>query len=431
MSSFAGKRLLILGGSQISCEIVNKAKEMGIYTFVTDWYPIEKSPAKQIADKALMISTTDIEAIVELIQREQIDGVITGFTDSVLPYYALICERAGLPCYGTYEQFNVLIDKSSYKPMCRKYGVPIVEDYDINEVINSSNDLNIKYPVLVKPSDASGGKGISVCYNQSELLEGYKKALQFSERKQVLVERYIRGEEVTVFYILQDGEIYLATIANRHIKQNQPDTIPLPVAYTFPSVHIQKYKANIEPNVKKMFQSLKMKNGMVFMQCLVEDGECLVYDIGYRLTGTLEYKLFDQMAEYNTLEMLIHFAITGKMSDYSIKEKIESQWKEYACNVSFLVKPGKIRTIKGVDKILSIPGVLDAVFAHKEGSEIPLNAKGTLKQILLRVFATSPSQEKLEEILNNIYEQLEVVSTDDEQMLLAGFDTTELRGKLT
>src|SRR5699024_8764544 len=100
-----GKRLLILGGSRISCEIVKKAKELGIYTIVTDWYPVEKSPAKQIADEYSMTSTTDIEAMERLVREKRIDGITTGFTDSVLPYYAQICERVNLPCYGTEKQF--------------------------------------------------------------------------------------------------------------------------------------------------------------------------------------------------------------------------------------------------------------------------------------------------------------------------------------
>src|SRR5690606_19627066 len=112
------------GGSRISCEIVKMAQDMGIYTMVTDWYEIEKSPAKQIADKSFMTSTSDIDAMVKLIKEEKIDGVFTGFTDSVLPYYAEICEKVGLPCYGNKEQFEILTNKNAYKKLCRDFGVP-------------------------------------------------------------------------------------------------------------------------------------------------------------------------------------------------------------------------------------------------------------------------------------------------------------------
>ena len=102
-----GKRLLILGGSRISCEIIRHTRAMGIVTGVTDFYPLGRSPAKQLADEAYFVDTTDMDAMAELIRGKKFDGVVTGFTDSVLPHYAEICKRLGLPAYGTREQFEV------------------------------------------------------------------------------------------------------------------------------------------------------------------------------------------------------------------------------------------------------------------------------------------------------------------------------------
>lgn len=431
MSDLQGKRLLILGGSRISCEIVKKAQAMGIYTMVTDWYPIEKSPAKQIADEYFMVSTADIPAMVKLIRDKKVDGVMTGFTDSVLPYYAEICKEAGLPYYGTKEQFEILTNKNAYKKLCREFGIPVVDEYKLGvKDLDTDQINNIKYPVLVKPADNSGGRGVFVCKNKRELVSGYKKALEFSESKEIIVERFINGKEVTVFYTLQDGNVYLTGMGNRHIKHNQEDVIPLPVAYTFPSIHLNEYRKTVEPRVKAMFEYLGMKNGMVFMQCLVEDNVCVVYDIGYRLTGSLEYKLLEEVCAYNPLEMLIKFALTGSMADYSLEKKADPTWDRYACNVSFLVKPGIIGKIDGIEEILNIPGVIDATPAHVEGEEILDSAKGTLKQIVLRTFAIAASQKELEDKLNVIYKSLKVISVDGENMLLDGLDTDQLKGEL-
>ncbi|MCE7791183.1 ATP-grasp domain-containing protein [Salipaludibacillus sp. CUR1] len=420
------KRLLVLGGSRISCEIVRKAQEMGVYTMVTDWYPKEKSPAKKIADKSFMTSTADIAAMVDLIKKEKVDGVITGYTDSVLPHYANMCEQAGLPCYGTKKQFEILTNKKDYKKLCEEFGVPIVNEYHIEGDIDSAILNHIKYPVLVKPSDNSGARGISICNNEAELIAGYKKALDFSERKEILIERYINGEEVTIFYTLQDGEIYLSGMGNRHIKHSQDNVIALPVAYTFPSIHLKKYINTTDSKVKEMFKSLGLKNGMVFIQCLVEDGECIIYDIGYRLTGTLEYKLLDEICHYNPLEMMIKFALSGKKTEPFLHKKADPYWNKYACNVSFLIKPGKIDKIQGLEEVKRIPEVLDVVLAHTEGEELLESSKGTLKQIMLRVFATANNKKELEHLLNSIYNTLKVTSVDGESMLLEGFDTQEL-----
>ncbi|WP_368652898.1 ATP-grasp domain-containing protein [Ornithinibacillus sp. 4-3] len=431
MDTLGGKRLLILGGSRISCEIVRKAKELGIYTMVTDWYPLEQSPAKQLADEYFMTSTADIPAMVNLIKEHKVDGVITGYTDSVLPYYAEMCKQTGLPSYGTREQFEILTNKNKYKKLCREFGVPVVDEYYITETDLETEKINeIHYPVLVKPADGSGARGVLVCNNKDELIEYYKQSLKYSQSKEVLIERYVQGKEVTVFYLLKDGEVYLNGMGNRHVKHNQEGVIPLPVAYTFPSIHLKKYQNEVEPRVKEMFKSLDMKNGMVFMQCIVENGNCLVYDIGYRLTGTLEYKLMEEIYDYNPLEMLIRFALTGKMFTENINNKLEAIWKKYALNVSFLIKPGTIKKINGLKAIKTMPQVIDATLAHVEGDILPETAKGTLKQIVLRVFATAQDQNELAQLLDDIYNKLEVISDKEENMLLDGFDLTELRGVL-
>lgn len=428
MDNLKGKRLLVLGGDRLSAEIVKKAKELGIYTIVTDWYSEDQSPAKKIADKSFLASTADIEAMVQLIRDEKVDGVLTGFTDSTLPYYARICEEAGLSCYGTKEQFEMLTNKKIYKGLCRDFDVPVVEDYEFTDGFDANKADAINYPVLVKPVDNSGARGISICKNKQELQEGYEKALEFSKSKEVLVERYIDGKEITVFYILQDGEIHLTALANRHIKQNQENVIALPVAYTFPSIQLENYREAAEPKVKAMFQSLGLKNGMVFMQCLVEDGECILYDMGFRLTGSLEYKLIEEACGYNPLEMLIRFSLTGQMAPYPLEQKVKPNWEKYAGNISFLIKPGIIGKIMGVENIVNIPGVHDAVLAHIEGDEIPIEAKGTLRQIILRVFATAPSQQQLEAIFKDILSSLTVETSEGENMLLDGLLSEDLKG---
>ena len=157
-----GKRLLVLGGMRISCEIVEKAQAMGIYTLVADYNTIEDSPGKQIADEAVDLSVIDVDAVVNYVKKNNIDGVFVGFNDMLLPYYAEICEKAGLPCYGTKEQFDTLISKDKYKALCRQFGVPTIPEYDLN-------DSSIEYPVLVKPVDNSGSRGITICNNRQEL----------------------------------------------------------------------------------------------------------------------------------------------------------------------------------------------------------------------------------------------------------------------
>lgn len=420
------KKILFLGGPALMCDVVKTAKSMGLETIVTDWYPVEKSPAKKIADKYFMISTSDVDGVVKLIKNESIDGVLTGFTDSTLQYYQQICNKAGLPCYLTENQINITTNKLKFKELCKKFGVPVVEEYSINSFPINDQQLKIKYPVIVKPIDNSGGRGISICRNDIELEEGYKKALSFSESKKVLIESYMDCKEATIFYVFHNGEIHLTLMGNRHIKHNQKGVIPLPVAYTFPSKYLPLYQKELNDNVRDMFKFIGMKNGMVFIQTFIEDGRCIFYEMGYRLTGTLEYKIIEKISGINPLSMMILFSLTGNMS-YSINNvNFFPNHSQYACNITFLVKPGKIREINGIEKILSFPEVIDAVPSYKEGDTVPISAIGTLKQVVLRVFACTNTKNELDAVIEKIHNKLEVISENGKNMLLEKFNVKEL-----
>ncbi len=420
-----GKRLLIMGGTQISCEIVRAAQKYGIIAIVADYNEEKDSPAKQIADEHYQVSVTDVDAVAALIEDRCIDGVITGFSDMLLPYYAQICKRVGLPCYASREQFDIFINKDRYKKLCREFNVPTVEEYEIDESdwMGSLND--IKYPVLVKPSDSSGARGISICNSDSELKKSYQNAKEYSKSGKILVERYLTGREVTVFWVFQNGKYYVAMLGNRHVKKNQDGVIPLPVGYTFPASVTDNYLNNIAPQARRMFESIGIKNGIMFMQCKVEGSDVVVYDIGYRLTGSLEYKILEATCGYNTMDMMIHFALTGKMADYSLESIVNPYLGKKAYNISFLGKPGKIKSIRGINEAGEIRGVLDTVIEHYEGEVITEEMKGLLAQICIRVLGIIDDEKDDIYIIKKIQDMISIQSEDGQEMKLPGLETKD------
>ena len=426
-----GKRLLILGGSRITCEIIKHAKRMGVVTAVTDWYPLEKSPAKQIADEAYYESTSDINAMSKLVQEKKFDGVLTGFTDSVLPYYAKMCEENNLPSYGTEKQFDIFIDKDKYKKLMRKYGVPTVPEYsiDIENVEESAKD--IKYPLLVKPSDSSGARGITICHDIEELKKAVSIANEASKTKKIIVEQYLDGPECTIFWLFKNGKYYMMLMGNRHVKYNQEGVIPLPVGYTYPASIQPKFLKETAPKMEEMFRSVGIKNGMMFMQCKIVDDECVVYDIGYRLTGSLEYINIKEMCGFDPLDMLINFALTGDMGEPDLDVKADPNLGgKYSFNVSILSKPGKIKRIEGLETVRSMPEVIEAVVAHPEGDEITEKMVGLLAQITVRILGKADSIEQMRKAMEEIHDTIKVISNQGENMVLPGIEEKDFEGTI-
>lgn len=425
------KRLLILGGSRISCEIIRHARAMGVVTAVTDYYPLEKSPAKQMADEAYYEDTSDVDRMADFIKEKKFDGVFTGFTDSVLPYYAEMCEKAGLPAYGTKEQFEIFIDKQKYKKLMREFDVPTISEYKVDPNNFDASTEVIIYPVIVKPSESSGARGITVCHSKEELKAAMDFASNTSKDGEVLVERYIDEPEATIFWLFVEGQYYLMMIGNRHVKHNQEGVIPLPTGYTYPSSVQPQFLSDVAPKMKKMFRSVGIKNGMMFMQCKIIDGVCTVYDIGYRLTGSLEYINLKSMCGFDPLDMLIHFALTGDMGEPDIAKKIDPYLGgKYSYNVSLLCKPGKIAKIVGLEKIRELPGVINVVVAHPEGDTITLAMKGRLAQITVRILGRADTIEKMKVEMLEIQRLAHVISDQGEEMILPGLDETDFVGTI-
>ena len=190
-----GKKLLILGGTALVCDIVAKAKEMAIYTIVTDWNDPSASPAKKIADEYWMESISDTQKLAQLIKEHNVDGIITNYTDSYLPFYARLCEATGLPCLATEKQMEVISNKELSKELCIKHGISVSKRYNVSSVDDIDKLIDVKYPVLTKPVDNSGQRGIYVCLDKDEL----KKEVNAGE-KVVINKNNIYADEYYKIY---------------------------------------------------------------------------------------------------------------------------------------------------------------------------------------------------------------------------------------
>lgn len=426
----AGKKLLILGGDMLSADLIHTAKSMGVYTIVTDWYDTERSPGKLIADKYYNISTHDISELSNLIKEECIDGVLTGFTDSTLTPYVELCDSLNLPCYINKKQVEITTDKNLFKSYCSKYNIPLIKEYNLEQPIDESLLKDIEFPVIVKPVDNSGARGIRICNNAQELRDNYEYALSFSQSKEVLVEQYVIGKEATAFYLAINGQYYLVAMGDRHTKVLHEGHIPLPVGYTFPSKYLNNFKEDLEPKFKSMFSDLDIQNGLIFIQSLITDnGKILPYEMGYRLTGSLEYKVTDHLYGINAAKMLIRYALTENMVDNERLSAIDIPNNKKAANITFHTDSGRIDKILGVDKIQSNPNVVDCKLFYNEGSEISSTKIGTLLQVVARVLLVADSSDELIATISDVVNSFDVISSDGNSLLLDTLNINQLGGQ--
>lgn len=412
------KKILILGANPETVSIVEKAKEMGIYTYVTDYD--HDAYAKHYADEAVDIDAVDIDALEAFARKEKIDGIVVGVAEALLPSYCQLCKRLGVPCYSTEEKFDIMVRKDYFKEKCREYNVPTIREYKMEQIDE------IQFPVIVKPVDSCSSKGIRICQNKEELDKAISYAISYSKAGKYLIEEYMVGDEVISYYVMQDGNPIFVGMCDRYTYQDKVDLVQLPTSYIYPSRYIDSYMKNTDLYVKNMIRGLKLDNGSIFFQCFVDkDGIVRTYEPGYRLNGAQEHLLISRVSGIDAKELYINLALTGKISDHDLKLCSNPKPEQIMCKLSPLVRTGKIYAIRGLDEIATLPDVVSINPSYRNGDEV--TGEGTLKQIVCRFYIISKNKYDLVNTIQRIYESLKVLDENEEDMLIGEFDTNIIR----
>lgn len=408
------KKVLILGANPETVSLVIKAKEMGLYTIVTDYDPC--AYAKQYADEAVDIDAVDVEGLVTLAKEREVSGVLVGVAEALLPTYCEVCKRLGLPAYSTADKFEIMTRKDYFKQKCEEYGVPTIREYSIFDL------EEMMFPVIVKPVDSCSSKGIRVCHNRDELEQSISYALQFSGSGKYLIEEYMTGDEVISYYVMQDGTPIFVGMCDRYTYKLREDMVQLPTSYIFPSRYIDSYLSHSDQAVKDMIKGLGLDNGSIFFQCFVDsEGIVRIYEPGYRLNGAQEHMVISRTSGIDAKEMYINLALTGRVADRDLTSLGNPKPRQISCKLSPLVKTGRISRIHGLEEIGMLPDVVSVNPSYREGDIV--TGEGTLKQIICRFFIVSDTRENLKKTIDEIQLRLSVIDDEGNEMLSGLFDS--------
>lgn len=426
MGLFDGKKFLELGTNVASIDIVKYAKSEGAYVIVTDYLPKEKSKAKQYADESYMISTLDIDTIVELVKEKNIDGVFCGVSEVNLKAVCEITQKTGLPCYFTKEQWELCENKARFKELCNKYQVPTAKQYILSEQPTEQEIEELEYPVIVKPVDLCASRGIHICKNENEFRKGYSDAYNKSPTHHVIVEKYIVGDEISATYTFLNGECRLSMLSQMYYNLEQKGLVPLPDAYIYPSKYLPAFLEKVNEPMVKMLKSIGLENGTIFVTGMASDNEFAFFEAGLRMAGTVPYNFVSFINGINIMKLLTEYAINGKISEPQLIEKEEPQLnRKKCCLYSLLNSGGIIGNISGVELACKIPGVIHHTIQRDIGDKIQRD--GTLGQVNIRFYIVSNTIDEIREVIKKIQQTVKVVDINQKNMILKSHITEILK----
>lgn len=412
------KKILILGGASVHYKLVEAAKEMGLYTIVTDY--LEDSPAKKIADESWMLNIMDVDAIVEKCRESNVEAVIAAWLDPCQRPYYEINNKLGVPCYGTWEQFFKMTDKHAFKQMCRENGVDIIPEY-------SENDLDqVEYPVFVKPVDSRGSRGQTVCYDREALEKAIVYAKSESSNGDILIEKYMKGaEEFQVTYFFVNGKPYLVRTVDSYGGSEEKHLEKVVACAISPSKHTDLYIRTAHKNVIKMFTNLGYKNGPIFMQGFVDNGVFRFFDPGLRFPGVDYERIYNKVYDISLMKVLLGIALEGKCPEgFELPEDGVNIKGKRAAVLFPTVKAGKVGKVCGLDELTATDPVVSVWKRCDAGDEIGWCYNVNQRSLEADILCDDTQQ--LKACIKNFLDKFKVYDTDGNDMTYEIFDTERI-----
>lgn len=345
------KKLLILGTSLASVEIVQTAKDMGCYTVVTDNFPPEKSQAKKEADEYWMISTSDLDQLEQKCRKENINAVFAGISEFNLDRVKELTTRLGLPCYIEEAAWKYARDKSAFKKKCKEVGIPIVEEYRLSNPPTTQELNGIEYPVVVKPVDGTGNKGLSICYNNEELIAGCEKARSNSASGNILIERYITGDESWHYYYLAEGEIRHVYCGRVYRQPGYPTFLYLLGASSVQDSY--EYKELLDDKCIAFLKNIGCKRGIAWFQFIRDEKDrYYALEMAERMSADSSGKSIKRAVGVNAIEWMLDIALGNDHTADMMPQSSEPPYKLAHCvYYHFASEEGIVNSIKGYDEL--------------------------------------------------------------------------------
>lgn len=414
-----GKRLLVLGGTYSAGDIREYADKAGIEIIVTG---APGHPLRKIADEAYNIDNKDTEKLISLVKERNIDGIFAGSNETVIPYVLKVIKETGLPFYATPEQWEMTSNKKRFKEICRINNVPVVPEYTISPELLREDVSSVDFPVVVKPTDGSGSAGVFLYKNEEELRRYYPVASTFSRTKSVIVEKYMRGFIIVLYFTVIDGEFYVSSMADKYTEPGEWKLATLPQLHLYPSRHLDDCINKYRECLIDMMKYIGITNGVVGIQGFCENNEIVFTEMGYRLGGTAQHNYTKALYGISNLELLINFALTGKMTSYACLEN--PHFPMECATLALVSRGGTVASIVGLEEVNAMNEVICVENHYDIGSTIAVT--NNLSQLHFRVFIKADNLTALKEAIKKVQATLHVYDSHGNSMLAEDFDINRL-----
>lgn len=394
------EKIMILGAGRGQVDLIQTAKRMGYETVVAS---IKGDyPGFKIADEICYVDISDPEKIADAAARHKVGGIATACLDTGIAALGHACEKNGLT--GLSEAAAKLSgDKLLMKETFMKNGVhtarykKVSAESDISKIIDE-----LRFPLIVKAIDLQGSRGINIAYDQEQLVQGYKRTMNETNKDVCIIEEYIEGYECgaqafvfrgEVLFILPCGDITFLG-----------DT-KIPVGHYVPLNLDEGILSKIDHEVRTAIRALELDNCAVNVDLILKDEEVYVIELTGRIGANCLPQLTSIYYDIDIYQMIVRTAMGKEPLCY-----FNNKRNSCSCGYARMLISEKDGTLK---KIINTNSenkkIVEITFFVKPGDKINKfsNSKDCIGQVVVKGENLKDCEETMERVLGHISFELE------------------------
>lgn len=365
------KRLMLLGGLRYLLPVIEEAHRMGIYVITADYLP--NNIAHKYSDEYCNVSIIDKEAVLEKARELQIDGILSHAVDPGVVTAAYVAEVLGLPFQCSYESACILQDKSRFRQFLMDNGFNCPHAKGYSNVEDSLKDISyFTWPVIVKPVDSAGSKGVTKVTEVTGLKDAITTALSCSLSKRIIIEDFldVAGFQSSADVFTVDGKLVYSTYSDQLFDKNAANPYT-PAIEIWPSSMNKCYQDDLTEQLQRLVTILGMRTGIYNVESRVcSNGKAYIMEVSPRGGGNRIAELQDMATGQSLIRAEICKAIglpiedictpeyDGVWCNYIIHSLVEGLFESVDINSEFEAKYIKDKglIVKKNDRIVPFSG---------------------------------------------------------------------------
>ena len=382
------KKLMLLGGIRYLLPVIKAAHEQGYYVITADYK--EGNIAHKYSDEYVNVSVLDKEAVLKVAQEKNIDGIMSFGVDPGVVTAAYVQDKMGLPAFGPYESVEILQNKDKFRAFLTANGFNVPRARSFSSMEEALSDLDwYQYPVIVKPTDSAGSKGVSRVDSEDQLKPALQYAFDHAFKGNIIVEEFIekQGCSSDSDCFSYNGKMLVTSFSAQRFDVNAVNPY-VPAAFSWPSTFTSEEEEYLKSEIQRLITLLGMRTSIYNIETRVgTNGKPYIMEVsprggGNRLAEMLRYAtgvdlitactraaVGDPISDIQEkpydgcwAEVVLHSKKNGVFKDLQIKESLPAKVVER----DLWVKPGDV--VSGFEGANNAVGML--ILAFKTNDEL-------------------------------------------------------------